>query len=485
MKILWLDDEIDLLKPHIMFLEEQGMKVIGIDHPLKALEIAKSEDFDVILIDYKMPQISGIEFAREIKKLHPNVPLVLITMVQDKEVMDEAYSIDVFDYLVKPVQPSQILAVLRKLEKDKIKNRAETRRILNYYNAINSLGNDWKDWLEKGRLLFHWMVESPEDELLKEELKTKNQDFATWVMRKYPELLNTPEVPFIFRIFQNHVFPLLKNGERVTLIVFDNFRFDQALELSKAIPSGYNVEIHPIFSVLPTATQFARNSLFSGHTPYDTERRNPGWTRDNLHEKELLEQNLIENGFKNLPHVIKKINSLEAFKQEPFDVGLPLEIYVINFFDMIFHLREAESPLRGLIENAEDYVKLCKFLLESSNFLEKLHTPNIIITTDHGWVKGEKPVVIQGGMETTEGLRFKFGDSLKALEGKPIELMDLKKFGIPQIARMLFLAKGYDFFVYKSDPGKYKKRYMGGLFHGGLSIEEMIIPLIRLKRRLS
>jgi len=485
MKILWLDDEIDLLKPHIMFLEEQGMRVIGIDHPLKALEIAKSEDFDVILIDYKMPQISGIEFAREIKKLHPNVPLVLITMVQDKEVMDEAYSIDVFDYLVKPVQPSQILAVLRKLEKDKIKNRAETRRILNYYNAINSLGNDWKDWLEKGRLLFYWMVESPEDELLKEELKTKNQDFATWVMRKYPELLNTPEVPFIFRIFQKHVFPLLKNGERVTLIVFDNFRFDQALELSKAIPSGYNVEIHPIFSVLPTATQFARNSLFSGHTPYDTERRNPGWTRDNLHEKELLEQNLIENGFKNLPQVIKKINSLEAFKLEIFDAGLPLEIYVINFFDMIFHLREAESPLRGLIENAEDYVKLCKFLLESANFLEKLHTPNIIITTDHGWVKGEKPVVIQGGMETTEGLRFKFGDSLKALEGKPIELMDLKKFGIPQIARMLFLAKGYDFFVYKSDPGKYKKRYMGGLFHGGLSIEEMIIPLIRLKRRLS
>ena len=485
MKILWLDDEIDLLKPHIMFLEEQGMRVIGIDHPLKALEIAKSEDFDVILIDYKMPQISGIEFAREIKKLHPNVPLVLITMVQDKEVMDEAYSIDVFDYLVKPVQPSQILAVLRKLEKDKIKNRAETRRILNYYNAINSLGNDWKDWLEKGRLLFYWMVESPEDELLKEELKTKNQDFATWVMRKYPELLNTPEVPFIFRIFQKHVFPLLKNGERVTLIVFDNFRFDQALELSKAIPSGYNVEIHPIFSVLPTATQFARNSLFSGHTPYDTERRNPGWTRDNLHEKELLEQNLIENGFKNLPQVIKKINSLEAFKLEIFDAGLPLEIYVINFFDMIFHLREAESPLRGLIENAEDYVKLCKFLLESANFLEKLHTPNIIITTDHGWVKGEKPVVIQGGMETTEGLRFKFGDSLKALEGKPVELMDLKKFGIPQIARMLFLAKGYDFFVYKSDPGKYKKRYMGGLFHGGLSIEEMIIPLIRLKRRLS
>lgn len=483
MKILWLDDEIEVLKPHILFLEREGLKVIGVDHPIKALEIARLEAFDVILIDYKMPQISGIEFAREIKKIHPNIPLVLITMVQDKEVMDEAFSIDIFDYLVKPVQPSQILAVLRKLDRDKLKDRSETRRVLDYYNRLNSLGNTWKEWLEKGAVLFNWMVESPDDDLLSEELKAKNQDYANWVQENLPLLLPQSEIPWIFRIFRNEIFPLVSSNERVNVLVFDNFRFDQALELSRVIPPSYSLEIKPIFSIIPTATQFARNSLFSGNTPFDTERRNPGWLKDNLHEKELLEQNLVENGLKDVSHFVRKINTLDALKQETFQHGGKLEVYVINFFDMIFHLREEESPLRGLIESADDYVKLCKFILETSGFIEKLHTPYTFITTDHGWIKGEKAVVIQGGAETTEGLRFKFGDSLRALEGKPIDLTDLRSYGIPQIARHLFLARGYDYFVYRSDPSKYKKKYRGGLYHGGVSIEEMIIPLIKLRKR--
>ncbi len=482
MKILWLDDEIEFLQPHIMFLESEGLKVIGVDHPLKALELAKLEAFDVILVDYKMPQISGIEFAREIKKMHPNIPLVLITMVQDKEVMDEALSIDVFDYLVKPVHPSQIMAVLKKLERDKLKDRSETRRILDYYNMLNSLGNKWKDWLEKGSILFNWMVESPEDDLLKEERKSKSLEYATWIIENMPSLLADDEVPWIFKVFKNEIIPLLQNSERVTVLVFDNFRYDQALDLSQTIPSSYRLEIKPIFSVIPTATQFARNSFFSGHTPFDTDRRNQGWLRDNLHEKELLEQNLVENSIRNLSLFVKKINTLDALKQESFQHGAKLEVYVINFFDMIFHLREEESPLRGLIKNAEDYLNLCKFILETSKFLEKLNVRHIFITTDHGWVKGEKAVVIQGGAEATEGLRFKFGDSLKAIEGKPIELSDLKSYGIPQISRHLFLAKGYDYFVYRSDPGKYKRKYKGGLYHGGVSIEEMIIPLIKLRK---
>ncbi len=483
MKVLWVDDEIHLLKPHIIFLEKQGVKVIGVDHPLKAIEIARNEDFDIMLVDYKMPQINGLDFAREIKRIHPNIPLVLITMVQDKDIMDEAFSIDVFDYLVKPIQPSQILAVLRKLEKDRLKDKTETKRIFNYYNSINSLGNSWYDWLEKGRLFFNWAVDTPDDELLKSELKEKNQDFANWIEENYPVLLTEEEVPFLFRILRQKIFPLLSSGEKVKLLIFDNFRFDQALEFSKSLPSTFSVEIEPIFSVIPTATQFARNSIFAGLPPYDIERRNPGWLKDNLHEIELLSQNLIENRLKNLNFIVKKINTLDAFKQETFDAKAPLSVYVINFFDMIFHLREEESPLRGLIESAEDYVKLCKFLIESSGFIEKLGEGNTFITTDHGWVKGERAVVIQGGQEVTEGLRFKFGDSLKIIEGKAIEISNLKAYGIPKLARTLLLAKGYDFFVYRTDVSKFKKRYSGGLYHGGLSIEEMIIPLVKLKKR--
>ncbi|MGB9910334.1 MAG: response regulator [Candidatus Hydrothermia bacterium] len=483
MKVLWLDDEIHLLKPHIMFLEREGIDVVGIDHPLKAFEILKSETFDVILVDYKMPQVSGLDFAREIKKIYPNIPIVLVTMVQDSDIMDEAYSIDVFDYLVKPVQPSQIFAVLRKLEKDKIKDRTEVRRVFEYYNRINSLSKDWRGWLEKGRLLFQWMVESKDDELLREELDSLNYEFASWIIDEMPDLIGNPEVPWIFRFLERFVFPEVKKGNKVTLLVFDNFRFDQALEFAKNIPPKYTVEIEPMYSVIPTATQFARNSLFSGLTPYDTERRNPGWLRDNLHEKELMEQNLIEHGLKNLPFTMKKINNLEALKQESFHHENLLQVYVVNFFDMVFHLREEESPLKGLIESAEDYVSLCKFVLDSSKIVEKFSSDCVFITTDHGWVKGEKAVVIQGGQETTEGLRFKFGDSLRAIEGKPLEILNMKAYGIPQLARQLFLAKNYDYFVYRSDPQKYRKKYNGGLFHGGISIEEMIIPLVKMKRR--
>lgn len=482
MKVLWLDDEIYLLRPHIMFLEQEGISVTGIDHPLKALEIVKTETFDVILVDYKMPQLSGIDFAREIKKIHPNIPIVLITMVQDRDIMDEAFSIDVFDYLVKPVQPSQIIAVLRKLEKDKLKDRTEVRRVFEYYNRINSLPRSWKGWLERGRLLFQWMVESRDDELLREELDSMNHDFASWLVDEMPAILKDPEVPWIFKFFERFVYPELKNGRSVTIFVFDNFRFNQALEFARGIPPQYAVEIEPIFSVIPTATQFARNSLFSGQTPYDTDRRNPGWLRDNLHEIELLRQNLTEHGFKDLNFTVKKINTLEALKQENFRYGAPLQVYVVNFFDMVFHLREEESPLKGLIESTEDYVNLCRFVLETAKIIEKFSQDVILITTDHGWVKGERAVVIQGGLEATEGLRFKFGDSLRAVEGKPIEILDMKSYGIPQIARQLFLARNYDYFVYKSDPQKYKKKYKGGLFHGGVSIEEMIIPVIRVKR---
>jgi len=484
MKVLWLDDEIELLRPHILFLEREGVNVVGVSHPLTALDLVRKEFFDVILVDYRMPHVNGIDFAREIKRLHPNIPIVLITMAQEKDVMDEAFSIEVFDYLVKPVQPSQILAVLRKLEKDHLKNRSEVKRVFDYYNRINSQPKNEKGWLERGRLFFQWMVEAREDDLLKGELEQENYEFATWVMEHYPALLKDEDVFQIFRALRLRVFPHLMEGKKVVLFVLDNFRYDQALDFAKTIPPTFGVKIEPMWSVIPTATQFARNALFSGLTPYDSERRNPGWLKDNLHEMEFLHQNLLESGLRNVSFHMKKVNTLEALKQETFKENAQFLVYVINFFDMIFHLRQEESPLRGLIENADDYVNLCKFILETSKLFEKLTSADFVfITTDHGWVKGEKAVVIQGGAETTEGLRFKFGDSLKALEGKPFEILDLKTYGIPPYARQLFLAKGYDYFVYKSDPQRYKKKYQGGLFHGGVTIEELIIPFIEVTRR--
>ncbi|HHF57844.1 MAG TPA: response regulator [candidate division WOR-3 bacterium] len=481
MKILWVDDEIETLRPHIIFLESEGIEVDPIDHPYEALRKLREGIYDIVFLDYRMPQLNGVEVLKEIKSKYPNLPVVLVTMVQDRDVMESAISRDVFDYLVKPVQPTQILAVIKKLEIQKIKSRKKGERVVDYYRRINSISPSWEGWLERGRLFFQWKIEEPKDELLKEELKEKNTEFAKWIIDRYPELIKDENVPFSFNILKKKIFPHLKSGEKVTLLIFDNFRFDQAILLSKTIPTRYRVELTPYYSIIPTATQYARNSIFSGVLPHTAENRHPEWLKDNLHEREFLQEQLLENGFPHVKFWVEKINKLDELRNQSFEAPYDLNVYVINFLDMVSHLKKEVEPLEGLIKEEEDYINLTQFILDEAKLFEKIKGELIFITTDHGWVKGEKAVIIQGGQEVSEGLRFKFGDSLRILEGDGFIIRDLEKYGLPRRARMLLVAKNYDFFVYRTSPQKFRKRYEKGLYHGGISIEEMVIPFVTLK----
>ncbi len=479
MRILWVDDEVETLTPHKIFLERQGFSVDTSDHPEEALSLLKNNKYDLVLVDFRMPSLNGNEFIRMAKKIAPNIHYVMVTMVQDTDIMEESFSEDVFDYIVKPIKPTQIIAIIKKIQRDEVYNRKKGMELARLYQELSEVPRDINGWLKIADLI---STKDPQDEILQGEIEELNNEFAEWVQENYKEMLNA-NIIRSDNVVKNRVIPDIKDGKKVAFFVLDCVKTSQFKALIKELPTHVRPLIELYYAILPTSTIYARNSIFAGRLPSEIQRLHPGWLSDNLHEMELFKEQLAREGIhKNFNFY--RLNS----PQDTDDIkpSSPIIAGTVNFTDILAHVRGKVKPLKDIAKTSEEFKDMIHFLLKKSRFNDKItelveQGYMVYLTTDHGWIQATKPSLVYGGTELTDSLRFKFGTSLRienprhaVIFERPWEVGLLKGMG------KLAMARDNYFFVYPRDPHAYAKRYKGEIMHGGVTIDEMIIPLVKI-----
>lgn len=509
-KILWADDEIELLKPHILFLESKGYSVDRVTNGTDAIDKAEENAYDVIFLDENMPGISGLEALSKIKEINPLVPVVMITKSEEEFIMEEAIGSKIADYLIKPVNPNQILLSLKKILQQTQLVAQKTN--VNYQQEFRQLGMqlnnrmDANEWTEMYRKLVYWELEleQAEDKAMKEifdmQKKEANQLFCDFIEDNYLDWLNgTEDMPYMLHnMIRTRVLPKI-GKEKLAVLVIDNLRYDQWKILEPLISKSYQKEEeYVIYSILPTATHYARNAFFAGLLPSEIEKKFPQYWRyeedegsKNQFEKELLEQQLKRLS-KQCKWSYHKITNLEAGKKlnEHFNQikDNDVNFVVYNFVDMLSHARTEMEMIRELASDEAAYRSLTKSWFEHSPLQELILKfreigAHLIITTDHGTVKVNKPIKIVGERSTNTNLRYKVGRGLSYdskevfVVNKPTEAF------LPQIklSNEYVFARESDFFVYPNNYNHFVNHYGNTFQHGGISMEEMLIPFIELQ----
>ncbi|RUT78065.1 bifunctional response regulator/alkaline phosphatase family protein [Ancylomarina longa] len=512
--ILWVDDEIDLLKPHLIFLQEKGYNVKSCNNAPDALDMVKSMHFDLVFLDENMPGMSGLEALGEIKSIDSALPVVMITKSEEEDIMDEAIGKQISDYLIKPVNPKQILIAIKKnVDKKRLVSEKTTQA---YQSRFGQLGmeindcRDFEDWMKLYRKLVFWELElaniedSGMDEVLRMQKTEANNLFARFIKKNYLSWLNPDEKnkPLLStNIFREKVYPLLDKGQKVALILIDNLRYDQWQTLYPVISNYFVLEDDAMYySILPTATQYARNAMFSGLMPLDIQTRHPKhWINEdeesskNLHEKDFIGFQLKRH-YKDYDYHYEKINNekmgakiLENIKSL---LDVPLNVFVYNFVDMLSHARTESDMIRDLATDESAYRSLTLSWFEHSMLLElikKLAENNVklIITTDHGSIRVQNPIKVIGDRQTNTNLRYKQGKNLNYNPKDVFEVTDPRKALLPQVnvSSSYIFASGEDFLAYPNNFNYYSSYYKNTFQHGGISLEEVIIPLVTLSPR--
>lgn len=456
--ILWADDEIELLKPHILFLEKKGYEVVTTNNGSDAVELVKERHFDIVFLDEQMPGISGVETLEEIKKEYPNLPVVMITKSEEERIMEEAIGSNIADYLIKPVNPNQILLSLkRNLENRKLVDEKSTSKYQQEFRKIGmNLNNDldYEEWIDVYKNLTRWELELQKsaDESIKEILAMQKQEannlFSRYVERNYIQWVqpNTANKPVLSHtLVKNKILPRLTDDDNpLFVILIDNLRYDQWKAIQPLIEVDFRVEADDIYySILPTTTQYARNSIFAGLMPLEIRRRYPKYWVDeedegtkNQFENELLGEQLRRYG-KNVRYSYNKVLNLAAgkklFEQMPNLMQYKLNVIVYNFVDMLSHARTEMEIIRELASDEEAYRSLMLSWFEHSSLYDMIRfiaqkKCDLIITTDHGSVCVKNPVKILGDKAVNTNLRYKYGRSLKYNAKEVFEIKDPEKY---------------------------------------------------------
>jgi CheY-like chemotaxis protein len=510
-QILWADDEIDLLKPHVIFLDSKGYDVTTVTNGQDAVDLCQDQSYDLIFLDENMPGLSGLETLALIKDVQPNVPIIMITKSEEENIMDMAIGKKIADYLIKPVNPNQILLSIKKNlhQKDIIKEATNT----GYQQSFGKIGmqiNDsmnYQDWIDIYKKLVYWEVELSEtdsgmNELLQMQKNEANSAFTKFIKRNYEDWMQNPDQRPIMSpdIFKKKIFPLLDKDEKVFLIVIDNFRYDQWKEISKELGSDFNIEENLYFSILPTATQYARNAIFSGLMPNKIAEMFPDlWVDEeeeegkNLNESPLIQTQLdrYRRRHRFSYHKIndsEKGNKLcEQFKQ--FEQN-DLNVLVLNFIDMLSHTRTESKMIHELASTEAAYRSITHSWFQHSITKElfKLLAESdykVIITTDHGSIRVNNPVRIIGDRNTNTNLRYKLNKNLSFKSKQVYDVSQPHKINLPSpnLSTHYVFATGSDFFAYPNNFNYYVSYYKNTFQHGGISMEEMIIPLITLESK--
>jgi CheY-like chemotaxis protein len=511
-KILWADDEIELLKPHILFLEAKGYSVDAVNNGSEAVEKSDSTNYDIIFLDENMPGISGLEALAQIKEAKPYVPVVMITKSEEEHIMEEAIGSKIADYLIKPVNPNQILLSIKKnLDQGKLVSQKTNS---NYQQEFRQLGNqlnsrmDADEWRELYAKLIFWELELEkiEDagmrEILEMQKKEANNLFARFIENNYLDWLNgTEDAPqMLHTLIKDKIAPTI-GSEKLFVLVIDNLRFDQWKVLQPIFTKYFNQESEEmIFSILPTATHYARNAFFAGLMPSEIEKKFPNlWLNEedeggkNMHEKELLEANLKRLG-KNVKWSYNKITNLDAGRKLLDNMNQLKEndvnFIVYNFVDMLSHARTEMEVIRELADDEAAYRSLTLSWFEHSALSEIVKKiadfgAKLIITTDHGTVKVTNPVKITGERNTNTNLRYKVGRGLSYNKKEVFQVAHPEEAFLPKnkLSSEFVFAREADFFVYPNNYNHFVNYYGQTFQHGGISLEEMLIPFVVLKAK--
>lgn len=505
--ILWADDEIDLLKPHILFLQQKGYEVITVTNGLDALEQVEKARFDLIILDENMPGLSGLETLTRIKTVSPDVPVVMITKSEEENIMNQAIGNKIADYLIKPVNPNQILLSIKKnLYRKEIISEKANSDYQQEFNRISSQINDsysWEDWYEVYKKLVFWemelaQTESNMDELLQMQKTEANAAFTKFVKKNYERWVGGGEHPLMsHELFKSKVFPLIDNGEKVFFILIDNFRLDQWRIIQPLLSEYFTFDEELYFSILPTATQYARNAIFSGLMPNQIAKMFPDlWVDEeeeegkNLNEAPLI-QTQLDRFRKHYTFSYNKINE-SAFGEKLIQnfaqiANNQLNVCVLNFIDMLSHARTESKMIRELASTSAAYRSLTESWFRHSSALDLFRKIaesgyKIVLTTDHGTIHVDNPIKVIGDKNTNTNLRYKVGKSLSYNPKQVYEIKTPERFGLPSpnISSTYIFATNRDFFAYPNNYNYYVGYYKDTFQHGGISMEEMMIPLITL-----
>jgi DNA-binding response OmpR family regulator len=512
-KILWADDEIDLLKPHILFLQQKGCEISTVNSGLDAIEEVEKHNFDLIFLDEMMPGMTGLETLQQIKMIKSQIPVIMITKSEEEHIMEDAIGGKIADYLIKPINPNQILLAVKKILQNK--QLISDKTTLSYrqdFMNISSACNDastHQEWTEIYKKLTYWELELDEtqDKSLQEVLESQkieaNSGFAKFIKANYLDWINDPKSdrPLLsHQLLKEKVFPRLKpeSGKPLFLIVIDNLRLDQWEILSPMLNDYFNINDHSTyFSILPTTTAYARNALFSGLMPSDMARFHPDlWEGEdneeskNNNEEAFLGENLLKNKLK-IKFSYHKI--LQAYQGknvvDQFNNLLinDLNVLVFNFVDMMSHARTDMKMIRELAPNESAYRSITKSWFEHSVLFELFKRisdagAEVIVTTDHGTKRVNKPYKIIGDKTVTTNLRYKQGKNLNYESGKVFEIPKPEEAKLPKFnvsTSYVFAVEDY-FFAYPNNYNYYVNFYKDTFQHGGVSLEEIIIPIVHL-----
>ncbi len=509
--ILWVDDEIDMLKPHILFLEEKKYRVVTCKSGQDALEELDDNQFDIVFLDENMPGLSGLDTLNEIKNRKPALPVVMITRSEEETIMEEAIGSKIADYLIKPVNPNQILLSLKKtLEHSRLISEKTTSNYQQEFRKISmdlSMVNTFEEWADLYRKLISWelRLEEIEDsgmfEILESQKIEANNQFGKFVDRHYPNWFGKEEGPVMSdTLFREWVKPELE-GQQTLLVVIDNLRYDQWVSFEDVLSPFYKkVKEQPYYSILPTATQYARNAIFSGLMPLDMEKKYPQWWKNDTDEggKNLFEDKFLEAQLKrlglNLEWEYFKISSLKQGKQlvQNFNSQKKndLTVIVYNFVDMLSHAKTEMDVIKELASNDKAYRSLTQSWFKNSPLLEIIQKARslgmkLIITTDHGTINVKQPSKVIGDRDTSLNLRYKTGRSLSYEAKDVLEAKDPSEIFLPSItmSSSFIFARNDLFFAYPNNYNHYVSYYRNTYQHGGVSLEEMIIPFVVLMPR--
>lgn len=507
--ILWADDEIDLLKPHLMFLRSKGYEVLAVNNGPDAIALIDENPPDLIILDENMPGLTGLETLSRLKMAHPGIPVIMITKSEEENIMDQAVGSKIADYLIKPVNPNQILLSIKKtLHATRLVEESSQSGYRREFSRITEQINDSytvDDWMNVYRTIVHWELDLAENasdivQLLEMQKAEANAAFTKFVKRNYADWMDpeSPQRPILSPdIFRKKIFPLLDAGEKVFLILIDNFRFDQWRTVRPIIEEWFSSDDGLYCSILPTATQYARNAIFSGLMPREIERMFPDlWVDEESDEgKNLNESPLIATQFDRFRRTCRfsynKVNDSVSGDRLLRDFSTlmqnDLNVIVFNFIDMLSHARTESKMIRELASTNAAYRSITESWFRHTSVAELLRRiaqagAKVVLTTDHGSIRVDNPVRVVGEKNTNTNLRYKLGRNLNYNPKQVFEMNAPARFGLPSpnISTAYIYACGRDFFAYRNNYNYYVQFYTDTFQHGGISMEEMLVPLVTL-----
>ncbi|MCM1006038.1 MAG: PglZ domain-containing protein [Prevotella sp.] len=506
-RILWADDEIDLLKPHIMFLKAKGYEVETASNGRDAIDALCAEHFDLVLLDENMPGISGLETLTLINQQFPQLPVIMITKSEEENLMNQAIGNKIADYLIKPVNPSQILLSLKKnLHSSELVAAQASSSYQQEFQMLSSKisrAESIEDFYELYRSLVYWEMnlattETHMDEMLAMQTRDANYNFAKFVKQNYESWVNTTEHPLMsHELFKRRVFPALDKGEKLFFILIDNFRLDQWRVLQPLVSDIFNVQEDLYTTILPTSTQYARNAIFAGLMPLQIATMYPKFWVDededegkNIYEEQLI-QTQLDRYRRHDTFSYAKLNDSTAIEKYMAKFknlkDFNLNVVVLNFIDMLSHARTESKMIRELANSNAAYCSLTESWLRHSGALELFKRiaesgAKIILTTDHGTIRVDNPIKVIGDRNTNTNLRYKVGKSLNYNRKQVYEMTNPKRFGLPapNLSSTYIYACNEDFFSYPNNYNYYVQYYTGTFQHGGISLQEMLVPLVTL-----